>query len=116
MNGESSESLTPSRQPSKLKLAGIIIVLLGFISAGVVFELGRLAADAALDPSMIGYDKQQNEQMERMYGKSGELMEDLSNGLKQPNTQAGIIVAVSIATSLICFRLAKPIPEEEKEN
>jgi hypothetical protein len=64
---------------------------------------------------MIGYDKQQNEQMERMYGKSGELMEDLSNGLKQPNTQAGIIMAVSIATSLVCFRLAKPYPEEEKE-
>jgi hypothetical protein len=64
---------------------------------------------------MIGYDKQQNEQMERMYGKSGELMEDLSNGLKQPNTQAGIIVAVSVVTSLICFRLAKPIPEEMKE-
>ena len=106
---------SPPQKPSKLTVAGIIILVLGIVSAGVVYELGRRAADVELDPSMIGYDKQQNEQMERMYGKSGELMEDLSNGLKQPNTQAGIIVAVSVVTSLICFRLAKPIPEEMKE-
>jgi hypothetical protein len=116
MNGESSDSPPPSRQSSKLKLAGIIILAIGVVIAGVVYELGQRAADTDLDPSMIGYDKQQNAQMERMYGKSGELMEDLSNSLKQPGTQAGIILAVSIVASLICFRFAKPIPEEEKES
>jgi len=115
MKDESVNRPSPPQKPSKLTVAGIIILVLGIVSAGVVYELGRRAADVELDPSMIGYDKQQNEQMERMYGKSGELMEDLSNGLKQPNTQAGIIVAVSVVTSLICFRLAKPIPEEMKE-
>ena len=115
MNDKSVNSLIPPQKPSKLKLAGIVVLVLGIVSAGVVYELGRRAADVELDPSMIGYDKQQNEQMERMYGKSGELMEDLSNGLKQPNTQAGIILAVSVVTSLICFHLAKPVPEEEKE-
>ena len=115
MSGESSDSPAEITKPSRLKLAGFIILILGFVAAGVVYGLGLRAADAELDPSMIGYDKQQNEQMERMYGKSGELMEDLSNGLKQPGTQAGLIAAVSIVTALICFRLARPIPDEEQE-
>jgi hypothetical protein len=93
-----------------------MVLIIGVIAAGIVYEIGRRAADTDLDPSMIGYDKQQNAQIERMYGKSGELMADFSNGLKQPGTQAGIILAISIVTSLICFRFAQPVSEEESEN
>ena len=115
MNGEPPDSPPSSRQASKLNLAGIIILVIGFVISGVVYELGQRAEDPDLDPSMIGFEKQQNAQMERMYGKSGELMEDLTEGLKQPGTQAGIILAISFVTSLICFRFARPIPEEEPE-
>jgi uncharacterized protein HemX len=104
---------TPAATSAKLRLAGIIILVAGMVGAGLVYWIGQRAENFADDPAMAGYNKQQNEQMERLYGKSGELMDDLSNSLKQPATQAGLILGTSIVVSLICFRLAQPVTNKE---
>lgn len=56
---------------------------------------------------MTGYDRPEERQMEILYGKQGELIEDWSNDLKQPGTQAVIII---VATALVaggCFYFAR---------
>lgn len=99
----------------KLKRAGVIILAVGLVGAGVVYWLGRRAEDWSDDPAMMGFDKQQGLQMAQLYGKSGQLVDDLVNDLKQPGTQAGLIVGVSVVASWICFRLARPPRDEEEQ-
>src|ERR1700722_14500707 len=84
-----------SKHSTRLKVIGVIVLALGIISAGLVYFIGTRSADLSDDPSMAGYDKPEERQMEILYGKSGELAEDLSNDLKQPDTQAAIIVVAS---------------------
>ena len=43
---------------------------------------------------MAGYDKPVERQMGILYGKQGEFIEDWTNDLKRPGTQAIIIISV----------------------
>jgi hypothetical protein len=45
--------------------------------------------------------------MGTLYGKQGELIEDWSNDLKQPGTQAIIIAAISVIIASGCFYFAR---------
>ena len=56
---------------------------------------------------MVGYGKPEERQMEILYGKQGELIEDWSNDLKQPGTQAVIIIVAAALFSGGCFYFAR---------
>lgn len=56
---------------------------------------------------MVGFDKARTRQMGMLYGKMGPLIENWSEDLKQPGTQAEIIVAFSILTAGGCFYFAR---------
>ncbi len=56
---------------------------------------------------MVGYNKPADRQMQILYGKRGELVEDWSNDLKRPGTQAVIIVAASALIAGGCFYFAR---------
>jgi len=92
---------------SRLRQAGVIVLALGLVAAGVVYWLGARSPDLSDDLSMIGYNRAQTRQMERLYGKSGLLIDEWFDDLKQPGTQATIIVAVSALISGGCFYFAR---------
>ena len=56
---------------------------------------------------MTGYDKPAERQMGILYGKQGELIEDWSNDLKQPGTQAIIITLAAVLVAGCCFYFAR---------
>jgi hypothetical protein len=98
---------TARRRARRLRLTGVIVLLAGIGGAGVVYWLGTRAADVADDLSMVGYNKPEERQMGMLYGKQGELIENWSNDLKQPDTQAFIIAAASILIATGCFYFAR---------
>ena len=62
---------------------------------------------------MVGYNKAQTWQMEQLYGKSGLLIEEWIDDLKQPGTQATIIVVVSALIAGGCFYFARLSAEDD---
>jgi hypothetical protein len=52
--------------------------------------------------------------MEQLYGKSGLLIEEWLDDLKQPGTQATIIAAVSIVVAAGCFYFARLSDDEDE--
>ncbi len=88
-------------------MIGIIVLVLGIAGAGVVYWMGTRSPDASDDLSMLGFNKAQTRQMEQLYGKSGLLIEEWSDDLKQPGTQAILIAAVSALIAAGCFYFAR---------
>ena len=87
-------------------------MVLGLVAAGVVYWLGTRAANLADDPSMAGYFKAEKRQRGMLYGKEGVLMDDMLNGLKQPDTQAFLIVVATVIMAAGCFYFARILEEE----
>jgi len=106
--------LPARRRARRFRIAGVIILLLGLVGAGLAYWLGTQAPDLADDLSMTGYYKAEAHQMGRLYGKEGLLIEDLINDLKQPGTQAFLIVVTAAVIAAGCFRLAFVLEENDK--
>ena len=105
---EKSSTVGPSaKRPARLRLAGVIVLALGIAGAGVVYWLGTRSPDMSDDLSMVGYNKAQTRQMEQLYGKSGLLIDEWFDDLKQPGTQATLIVAISVLIAGGCFYIAR---------
>jgi len=95
-------------------MIGIIVLVLGLGSAGLVYWLGTRSPDVSDDLSMLGYNKAQTRQMGMLYGKMGPVIEAWFDDLKQPGTQAEIIVAVSILIAAGCFYFARLLDHDDK--
>jgi hypothetical protein len=95
-------------------MIAVIVLLLGIVSAGMVYWIGTRSADLSDDLSMVGYNKPEERQMEILYGKQGELIEDWSNDLKQPGTQAIIIAAVAAIIVSGCFYFARLLDADDE--
>ena len=114
MNDNTENTISPDRRHGRrLRIIGVAILLLGMAGAGIVCWLGTRAADLSDDPSMAGFNRSEERQMAILYGKSGELIEDWSNDLKQPGTQTVIIAAVSVISASICFYFARLSDEDD---
>ncbi|HUZ07915.1 MAG TPA: hypothetical protein VMV89_10565 [Candidatus Paceibacterota bacterium] len=108
MNDKTGNSVSPSRRRARrLRIVGIIVLVLGIAGAGIVYWMGMRDADLSGDLSMVGFNKSEERQMAILYGKSGELIEDWSNDLKQPGTQAVSIAAFSVIIASGCFYFAR---------
>jgi len=95
-------------------MAGVIVLALGIAGAGLVYWLGTRSPDVSDDLSMVGYNKAQTRQMEQLYGKSGLLIDEWFDDLKQPGTQATIIVAVSALIAGGCFYFARLSADDDR--
>jgi hypothetical protein len=91
----------------RLKAIGIIVLLLGIGGASLVYWMQTRSADFSDNISMTGYNRQEQRQMEILYGKSGQAIEKFFNALKQPGTQAILILAISGVIGLGCFYLSQ---------
>ena len=103
------------RRARKLRIVGVIILLLGIVGAGIIYWLGTRSPDLSGDLSMAGYNKPVERQMEILYGKQGELIEDWSNDLKQPGTQAIIIIVATVLIAGGCFYFARLHDYDDEE-
>ena len=63
---------------------------------------------------MLGYNRAQTRQMEQLYGKSGLLIEEWFDDLKQPGTQAILIAAVSALIAAGCFYFARLLDNDDE--
>jgi hypothetical protein len=101
-----------SQRARRLRIIAVIVLSLGLVGAGVVYWLGTRPADLSGDASMMRYNRPQEQQMQILYGKQGALIEDLSDGLKQPGTQAFLIMATSIVIAAGCFYFARLLDDD----
>jgi hypothetical protein len=88
-------------------MMGVLVLVLGIAGAGVVYWLGTRSANVNDDLSMVGFDRAQTRQMGQLYGKSGLLIEEWFDDLKQPGTQATLIAVVSTLVAAGCFYFAR---------
>jgi hypothetical protein len=109
--------LSPKLHARRYKLAGCIMLVLGLAAAAVVYWLGTRSADLTDNTAMQGYYKSESHQMGVLYGKQGILIDDLTNDLKKPGTQACLIIAGSVVAAIGCFIFARfpEVPENEED-
>jgi hypothetical protein len=95
------------RTAARLRKLGVLALLLGALGAGFVYWKGRHEAKVLDDPTMGGFNKANQRQMELMYGKMGTVTEDLIQSLKRPGTQAALIAIGGVLVSAGCFYFAR---------
>jgi hypothetical protein len=102
------------KRATRLRMIGLVVLVLGMGGAGMVYWLGTRSPNVSDDLSMLGYNKAQTRQMGMLYGKMGPVIEEWCDDLKQPGTQAEIIVVVSILIAAGCFYFARLLgPDDE---
>jgi hypothetical protein len=105
--------MTTSYKPlaRRLKIAAVVVLLLGIFSADGVYWLGTRSADSSDALMTRGYDKAQARQAEFLYGRQAVWIKNLTDDLKQPGTQAAIILVTSAFIAAGCFYIARLIDE-----
>lgn len=83
------------------------MLLLGIAGEAMVYCLEKPSASLSNDPSMLGYDKKQARQLATLYGNQAVLVQKWADELKQPGTQALIIVVAAALVAGGCFYIAR---------
>ena len=107
MSGKTFTPNPSSKHQARLKAIGVVVLLLGIGSACLVYWMGTRSPDLSDDLSMVGYNRAESRQMGQLFGKMGLLIEDWTNDLKQPSTQAILIATTSILIAFGCFYFAR---------
>jgi hypothetical protein len=102
------------REKARLRLMGIIILVVGLSSAGLVYWHGTRAEDFRLEQYEEAQARAESRQMQLLYGTSGGVMQDFLNALKLPGNQALAISAVTVLIAGACFYLGRPFPTGEE--
>jgi hypothetical protein len=113
-NDHASAANASARHGARLRLIGIIVLALGISGAGTVYWLGTRSPDLNDDPSMLGFNKREHRQMGLLYGKMGTLVEDWSEDLNRPGTQAVLILGFSALVAGGCFYFSRLLESEDK--
>jgi hypothetical protein len=100
------------RRALRLRIIGAVVLLLGIVGAEMIYWRGT--PDLSDDPSMLGYDKAESRQAGILYGQQGVVVQEWSNALKQPGTQAVIILVAAAVVAVGCFYFARLSANEGK--
>ena len=95
-------------------MIGIVVLDLGIGGAGVLYWLRTRSPDGSNDLSMQGFNRAEQRQMGQLYGNSGLLIEQWSDDLKQPGTQAILIAGFSIVVFAGCFYFARLLDYDDE--
>lgn len=112
------------RRIRRLRWSAALILVLGLVGAAVVYWVGSRREALPDDPAMVGFDRATQRQMGLLYGKQGQLIEDLNNWVKQPGTQALLVAAGAAVVALVLFQASRvlefeacnPAPEDEGQS
>ncbi len=107
VNHQTPGAHPPRQQAKRLRLIGIVVLVLGLLSAGAVYWVRTHTGEPTEDELLAGNARAEAHQMGVLYGKMGLLTQELSDDLKQPGTQALIIATVSILIAAGCFYFAR---------
>jgi len=100
------------RRARQIRIAAVIVLLLGIVSAAAVYWRGRNAVDLSNDLSMIGYDKSAARQMQMYYGQQGLVLQQLFDSIKNPGTQSLIIGLSAGLLAVACFYVARLVERD----
>ncbi len=114
VNDKTQGPSAPARRSARLRLVGTLVLALGIGGAGVAYWLGFRSTDSNDDLSMMGYNKAERRQMERLYGKMGALLDDWTDDLKRPGTQMVLIAGFSVLIAGGCFYFARLLEYDDK--
>jgi hypothetical protein len=89
------------------RITAILSLILGIGGAGLVYWHGQHADDLSSDPAMLGFDRAQTQETGVLYGKQGQVIAGWIDDLKQPNTQALVILITGALVAAICFKIAR---------
>ena len=103
-----------SGRSARLRLIGTLVLALGISGAAEFYWLGTRSPDVSGDLSMVGFNRAERRQMGQLYGKMGALIEDWSDDLKRPGTQAILIAGFSALVAAGCFYFARLLGNDEK--
>jgi hypothetical protein len=95
------------RRSQRLRIAALIVSVMGISGAVLVYSPGLHPPDVSNDPSMWGYDTSVSRQMQNAYGTEGLLAHEIANSLKQPGTQATIIIGIAALVAGGCLHFAR---------
>ena len=115
IDAQSAAQNSSKRRARRLRIIGVGALALGTAAAGLVYGMGKRNADLRNDASMQGFNRAEQRQMGQLYGKSGLLIDEWSEDLRQPGTQAVLIALASVLTSVGCFYFAR-LSEVEEES
>jgi hypothetical protein len=104
------------RRARRVRISAGVVLLAGLAGAGAVYWLGSRPPDYSADPSMVGFRRSEERQMGMLYGKQGQLIEDFNESLKQPGTQALLILGAAVVVAAGCFHFARVVEAEALEN
>ena len=115
VNDRTSAPVSSSaRRARRLRMIGVIVLVLGIAGAGILYWLRTRSPDLMDDLSMVGYNRAQTRQMGQLYGKSGLLIEQWSEDVKQPGTQAILIALFSAVIAAGCFYFARLLDDDDE--
>jgi len=99
----------------RLRMIGIVVLVLGISGAGILYWLRTRSPDVSGDLSMQGFNRAEQRQMGQLYGKSGLLIEQWSDDLRRLGTQAILIAGFSIVVFAGCFYFARLLDYDDKD-
>jgi hypothetical protein len=94
------------RRARLLRIAAAFVLVLGIFGADLVYWLGTRSAVVSDDPSMLGNEKAEARQAEILYGKQAGLIQEWTDDLKRPGTQAFIVVMMAVLVAGGCVYFA----------
>jgi hypothetical protein len=104
----------PAKKHARLlRITGASVLVLGLVTAGVIYGVGLCNAKLNNDPSMLGFNRAEQRQMGQLYGKSGQMVDDWMDDLKQPGTQAVLISIASVLIAAGCFYFARLVEVDD---
>ena len=109
-----SEVLTTRKRGICLRVFGVVVLLVGLVVAGAVYEIRTHAGDRTEDQLRAASARAESRQMEILYGKMGLLTHEWFEDLKQPGTQACLIAGASILVAAGCFYAARLLGEDDQ--
>lgn|GEM_PF-410122 len=104
------------RRTKQWRTAGVCVLLLGGVITGAVWWHGTRSPSIQDNPAMLGFNRAEHRQMGMFFGKSGYLIDDFLDNLKQPGTQAILIGVTTLIIATGCFifaRLPAPNPDHD---
>ncbi len=103
------------RRAKRCRAAAAGILLAGLAGAGVIYWLGSRTAAESINPSLLGLHRAERRQMGLLYGRQGQLYDDLTESLKQPGTQAVLVFAAAALIAGGCFYFSRVLDDEATE-
>ena len=98
---------TARKHAARFRITGAVVLALGLLGASLICWRGSRSPDFSEDPSLVGFRRAQTRQMGVLFGKSGQMSDDLIESLKRPGVQAGLIAGVCGLIALSCFFLGR---------